>query len=297
MFGDATDALLRLHRRSTPRTSRAPAATSRSRRTLAPARGRRAGDAAATITTQVLGCDAKRLHIFHRCSTPTARRGGDGRADVAARGRPPAGPGRPGTRCWPGPERSRRPSRDCRIRPVPGVASGFRAAREASTQGFTFDFNGTLSDDEPIMYAVFAELFADLGRPLSEADYRHHLAGLSDEAIISNWMGDRDDLAELVAQRVAVYSKPAWTTAPPFSGRRAGGRAAGGRPRAAGSRVRGHCRRDPAGAGRSRTGRSVLRGVISADDVVHGKPHPGGISAGAAAAGRRGSRPGSSGGV
>ncbi len=71
--------------------------------------------------------------------------------------------------------------------------------------GFTFDFNGTLSDDEPIMYAVFAELFAGLGRPLSEADYRDRLAGLSDEAIISSWMGERDDLAELVARRVAAY--------------------------------------------------------------------------------------------
>jgi beta-phosphoglucomutase len=71
--------------------------------------------------------------------------------------------------------------------------------------GFTFDFNGTLSDDEPIMYEVFAELFGGLGKPLSEPEYRDHLAGLSDEAIISTWIGERDDLPALVAHRVAGY--------------------------------------------------------------------------------------------
>src|SRR5882672_486545 len=32
-----------------------------------------------------------------------------------------------------------------------------------------FDFNGTLSDDEPVMYAIYERLFAEHGRPLSEA--------------------------------------------------------------------------------------------------------------------------------
>ena len=73
--------------------------------------------------------------------------------------------------------------------------------------GFTFDFNGTLSDDEPIMYEVIAELFGELGRPLSEADYRDHLAGLSDEAIITAWMGERADLPALVARRVEGYRR------------------------------------------------------------------------------------------
>ena len=32
-----------------------------------------------------------------------------------------------------------------------------------------FDFNGTLSDDEWILYAIFRELFAKVGKPMSEA--------------------------------------------------------------------------------------------------------------------------------
>ena len=52
-----------------------------------------------------------------------------------------------------------------------------------------FDFNGTLSDDETIMYRVFAELFARHGRPLSEQPYLDELAGLSDEQIVTTWLG------------------------------------------------------------------------------------------------------------
>src|SRR5438874_2661088 len=40
-----------------------------------------------------------------------------------------------------------------------------------------FDFNGTLSDDEPILYAVYAELFAEQGKPLSERAYYGELLG------------------------------------------------------------------------------------------------------------------------
>ena len=30
-----------------------------------------------------------------------------------------------------------------------------------------FDFNGTLSDDEPILCEIFGELFAEHGKPMS----------------------------------------------------------------------------------------------------------------------------------
>ncbi len=33
-----------------------------------------------------------------------------------------------------------------------------------------FDFNGTLSDDEPVLARIYAEVFAELGKPLTEAD-------------------------------------------------------------------------------------------------------------------------------
>ncbi len=38
-----------------------------------------------------------------------------------------------------------------------------------------FDFNGTLSHDEPVLCAVYQELFAEWGRPLPEATYYEQL--------------------------------------------------------------------------------------------------------------------------
>jgi beta-phosphoglucomutase-like phosphatase (HAD superfamily) len=69
-----------------------------------------------------------------------------------------------------------------------------------------FDFNGTLSDDEPLLCAIYGELFAEHGRPMSEADYYGRLAGLSEEAIIGGWLGiDGAELEALVAERVARF--------------------------------------------------------------------------------------------
>ena len=44
-------------------------------------------------------------------------------------------------------------------------------------RALAFDFNGTLSHDEPLLFAIYAELFAEHGRPLTEADYYGRLAG------------------------------------------------------------------------------------------------------------------------
>lgn len=66
-----------------------------------------------------------------------------------------------------------------------------------------FDFNGTLSDDEHVLLAVYQELFAEQGRPLTEAEYYEHLAGRTDEAMLMRWLGVADPT--LVAERVARY--------------------------------------------------------------------------------------------
>jgi beta-phosphoglucomutase len=48
-----------------------------------------------------------------------------------------------------------------------------------------FDFNGTLSDDEPVLLRIFQELFdAHLNWSMSVEDYRRHLLGHSDREII-----------------------------------------------------------------------------------------------------------------
>lgn len=67
-------------------------------------------------------------------------------------------------------------------------------------RALVFDFNGTLSDDEPILCAIFQELFAEQGRPLSEQDYYDELAGLSDPEIVRAWLGDDHPAADAVIE-------------------------------------------------------------------------------------------------
>jgi beta-phosphoglucomutase-like phosphatase (HAD superfamily) len=69
-----------------------------------------------------------------------------------------------------------------------------------------FDFNGTLSDDEPLLFAILSDLFAEQGRPLSEDVYYDRLAGLSDPEIVRIWLGEEHPAVDAVlAERVARY--------------------------------------------------------------------------------------------
>jgi beta-phosphoglucomutase len=65
------------------------------------------------------------------------------------------------------------------------------------------DFNGTLSEDEPILCRIFQELFEEAGRPLSEEDYYGRLVGFSDREIVHMWLG-RDD-PTLLERKSARY--------------------------------------------------------------------------------------------
>jgi len=62
------------------------------------------------------------------------------------------------------------------------------------TKAVVFDFNGTLSDDEPVLARVYQELLPDL----TVAEYYERYAGHTDEYIF-----DGDE--ELIAARVARY--------------------------------------------------------------------------------------------
>jgi beta-phosphoglucomutase len=69
-----------------------------------------------------------------------------------------------------------------------------------------FDFNGTVSDDEPLLFAMLADLFAEQGKPLSEDVYYAELAGLSDPEIVRMWLGaDHPAVEAVLAERVARY--------------------------------------------------------------------------------------------
>jgi beta-phosphoglucomutase len=74
------------------------------------------------------------------------------------------------------------------------------------TSAIIFDFNGTLSDDEPIMCEIFIELFTEHGKPLSAQEYYDELAGLSDPEIVRTWLGeDHPDVDEVIAERINRY--------------------------------------------------------------------------------------------
>lgn len=69
-----------------------------------------------------------------------------------------------------------------------------------------FDFNGTLSHDEPILCEIFMELFAEHGKPLAAQEYFDVLAGLSDPEIVRTWLGrDHPDVEEVIEERIVRY--------------------------------------------------------------------------------------------
>ena len=75
-----------------------------------------------------------------------------------------------------------------------------------SAKALIFDFNGTLSDDEPILCEIFIQLFAEHGKPLSAQEYFDHLAGHSDPEIVYRWLGrDHPDVDAVIDERVRRY--------------------------------------------------------------------------------------------
>jgi beta-phosphoglucomutase len=75
----------------------------------------------------------------------------------------------------------------------------------AHVQAVVFDFNGTLSDDEPVLARVYAELFGELGRPMTADEYYEQLAGHTDEEMFIRWLGASSD--ELIRERVRRYNE------------------------------------------------------------------------------------------
>ena len=135
-----------------------------------------------------------------------------------------------------------------------------------------FDFNGTLSDDEGVQCAIFRELFAEQGHPLTEREYFDLLAGRSDPEIVERWLGaGHPAAAEVLERRVQLFRERAGdgSTVPPHV--RESVLRAAGRSRLA----------VVSGAVRSEV-ELVLRAaeidvfevIVSAEDVTRGKPDP-----------------------
>jgi len=144
-----------------------------------------------------------------------------------------------------------------------------------NARALMFDFNGTLSQDEPLLLAIYQRLFARHGRPLSEEQYFSRLAGLSEEAIVGGWLGvDGPLLESLVAERVDAYAAEAAdgvTVSEPV--REAVRYAAARVPVAV---VSGAFRAEIEPVVEAAGIATELTAIVSADDVEHGKPHPAG---------------------
>jgi beta-phosphoglucomutase len=144
----------------------------------------------------------------------------------------------------------------------------------ALTRAIVFDFNGTLSDDEPVLVGIYQSLFAERGRPLTAEKYFSELAGNTEEAIIGSWLGvDGPELEALVEERIARYLELAngSTIAPE---RRAAVRLAAERGPV--GLVSGAFRAEIQPVIEAAGIAAFFDAIVTGDDVVAGKPAPDG---------------------
>ena len=143
----------------------------------------------------------------------------------------------------------------------------------SATRAILFDFNGTLSDDEPLLLRIYQRLFARHGRPLAEEQYFDRLAGLSEEAIVGTWLGvDGPLLDSLVAERIETYASEAADGATVTEPVRAAVRYAATRVPVAIVSGAFRAEIEPVVAAAGIAGE--VTAIVAADDVERGKPHP-----------------------
>jgi beta-phosphoglucomutase len=136
-----------------------------------------------------------------------------------------------------------------------------------------FDFNGTLSDDEPVLCEIFMHLFAEHGRPLSAQEYFDRLAGLSDPEIVTTWLGeDHPDVQAVVDERTVRYRAAASDGSTIHEHTREAVRFAAERVAVAICSGAARAEIEPVveAAGLA----PCFRAIVTSDDVVHGKPDP-----------------------
>jgi beta-phosphoglucomutase-like phosphatase (HAD superfamily) len=138
-----------------------------------------------------------------------------------------------------------------------------------------FDFNGTLSHDEPILCEIFMDLFAEHGKPLSAQEYYDELAGLSDPEIVRTWLGpDHPAVDEVIEKRIVRYrSAVADGSSVPAELREAVRFAAEHVPLAI---VSGAARPEIEPVVEAAGLTSCFKAIVPAEDVEQGKPHPDG---------------------
>ena len=71
-----------------------------------------------------------------------------------------------------------------------------------------FDFNGTLSQDEPVLCRIYRELFAEYGEPISDHEYYERLSGLAEHTIAEICLGPGDPRTPaFIRERIDRYRR------------------------------------------------------------------------------------------
>ena len=142
-----------------------------------------------------------------------------------------------------------------------------------AAEALVFDFNGTLSDDEPLLLSIYQQLFARHGRPLTQEQYASDLAGNTEETIIGTWLGvDGPLLAMLVQERIDAYTELAASGSTVTSAVREAVRFAAARVPVAIVSGAFRAEIEPVVSAAGIAGELSM--IVAADDVEHGKPHP-----------------------
>ena len=136
-------------------------------------------------------------------------------------------------------------------------------------EALLLDFNGTLSEDEPLLCRIFQELFAEAGRPLTEEEYYEQLAGFSDREIVQMWLG-RDD-PTILEHKTARYHELADGSTVTAEAREAVRLAA---EHVAVAVVSGSARAEILPVLEAAGLTEAITLVVAADDVVRSKPDP-----------------------
>jgi beta-phosphoglucomutase len=132
------------------------------------------------------------------------------------------------------------------------------------------DFNGTLSDDEPVLARVYEELFAELGRPITAAQYFAELAGHTDEEMFTRWFGACDPA--LIEERIRRYNELVVDGSTVPEETREAVRYAAERVPVGLVTAAARAEIDPVLAASGLAAAFAV--IVSQDDVTHGKPHP-----------------------
>ena len=140
-----------------------------------------------------------------------------------------------------------------------------------------FDFNGTISDDEPLLAELFVQIFGEIGIDVTEERYWGEFAGYSDPEIVERVLCDagRYDSAvarRLLDRRAELYLDRAGAGSTVQPAVAACVREIAGRvPVAVAS---GAVRVEVEAVLEGSALRPLLAAVVTADDVTHGKPDP-----------------------